>query len=100
MRVATVMGVLLLGGAATLSAQHAHQFEIGGLASYTRFDRAFLLDNQIGGGGRLGVWVTDLAGVGGGGAYIRPKPPRGGAKVSGGFASGSLVLDFGPAERF
>jgi len=69
MRVATVMGVLLLGGAATLSAQHAHQFEIGGYASYTRFDRAFLLDNTIGGGGRLAFWITDWLGIEGDGLY-------------------------------
>jgi len=100
MRVATVMGVLLLGGAATLSAQHAHQFEIGGLASYTRFDRAFLLDNQIGGGGRLGFWITDWLGIEGDGLYMRPKPTGGGTNVPVWFASGSLVLNFGSEKSF
>jgi hypothetical protein len=37
-----------------LDAQRAHQFEIGAFGSFTRYDRAFNLDNQIGGGGRLG----------------------------------------------
>src|SRR5438046_10730881 len=100
MRVATVIGVLLLGGAASLSAQHAHQFEIGGFASYTRFDRAFLLDNQIGGGGRLGFWITDWLGIEGDGLYMRPKPTGGGgAKRPGGVASGGLGVNFGPRER-
>src|SRR6266550_4738180 len=63
MRVVTVMAVLLLGGAATLEAQHRFQFEIGGFASFTRFDRALLLDNQIGGGGRIGFWITDWLGI-------------------------------------
>src|SRR5207249_10552748 len=63
LRVVTVMAVLLLGGAATLEAQHRFQFEMGGFASFTRFDRAFLLDNQIGGGGRLGFWITNWLGI-------------------------------------
>src|SRR6266700_3147804 len=101
MRVATVMGVLLLGGAASLSAQHAHQFEIGGFASYTRFDRAFLLDNQIGGGGRLGFWITDWLGIEGDGLYMRPKSTSGsGTNGPVWFASGSLVLNFGAAGGF
>src|SRR5437763_4712025 len=99
MRVATVVGVLLLGGAATLSAQHGHQFEIGGLASYTRFDRAFLLDNQIGGGGRLGFWVTDWLGIEGDGLYIRAKRTSGGANISVWVGSGSLGVNFGAAQN-
>src|SRR5690348_13572468 len=51
MRVVTVIAVLLVSAAATLEAQHHFQFEIGGFAGYTRFDRAFQLENQIGGGG-------------------------------------------------
>jgi len=101
MRVATVVGVLLLGGAASLSAQHAHQFEIGGFASYTRFDRAFLLDNQIGGGGRLGFWITDWLGIEGDGLYMRPKSTSGsGTSGPVWFASGSLVLNFGSEKSF
>src|SRR2546427_9076960 len=67
MRVVTVMAVLLLGGAATLEAQHRFQFEIGGFASFTRVDPALQLDNQIGGGGRGGLLVTHWVGGGGGG---------------------------------
>src|SRR5260370_23809742 len=52
MRVATVIGVLLLGGAATVRAQHAHQIEFGGYGTYTRYDRAFQLNNQFCGGRR------------------------------------------------
>src|SRR2546430_7255897 len=102
MRVATVMGVLLLGGAASLSAQHAHQFELGGFASYTRFDRAFLLDNQIGGGGRLGFWVTHWLGVEGGGGYKRPQPPRGGGggEYPGGVAPRRPGLDIRSPKSF
>ncbi len=63
MRVATVIGVLLLGGAATVHAQHAHQLEFGGYGTFTRYDRAFQLNNQFGGGGRLGYYFNDYIGL-------------------------------------
>ncbi len=101
MRVATVIGVLALGGAASLSAQHAHQFEIGGFASYTRFDRAFLLDNTIGGGGRLGFWITDWLGIEGEGLYMKPRSTvSGGGTLPVWLASGNLVLSFGSEKSF
>src|SRR5260221_12899283 len=102
MRVVTVIAVLLLGGAATLEAQHRFQFEIGGFGSFTRFDRAFLLDNQIGGGGRIGFWVTNWLGIEGDGLYMRPHPTGGGAGTDFPvwFASGSLVLNFGAEKSF
>ncbi len=102
MRVVTVIAVLLLGGAATLEAQHRFQFEIGGFASFTRFDRAFQLDNQIGGGGRIGFWITNWLGIEGDGLYMRPHATGGGAGTD--FpvwiASGSLVLNFGSEKSF
>src|SRR3989442_12301426 len=102
MRVVTVIAVLLLGGAATLEAQHRFQFEIGGFGSFTRFDRALQLDNQIGGGGRIGFWITDWLGIEGGGLIQRPHPKGGGAGTGfpGGFASGSLGLNFGSGKSF
>jgi hypothetical protein len=102
MRVVTVIAVLLLGGAATLEAQHRFQFEVGGFASFTRFDRAFLLDNQIGGGGRLGFWITDWLGIEGDGLYMRPHPKGGGTGTDFPvwFGSGSLVLNFGSEKSF
>src|SRR5438552_11959403 len=38
MRVVTVIAVLLVGGAATLEAQHHFQFEIGGVGTVTPLD--------------------------------------------------------------
>ena len=63
MRVVTVIGVLLAGVAASVSAQHAHQIEFGGYGMYTRYDKAFQLDNQIGGGGRIGFFLNDYIGL-------------------------------------
>src|SRR6266850_7108169 len=100
MRVVTVISVLLLGGAATLEAQHRFQFEIGGFAGYTRFDRAFLLENQIGGGGRIGFWITNWLGIEGDGLYQRARPTSGGANLPVWFASGSLVVNFGSEKSF
>src|SRR5216117_3281381 len=102
MRVVTVIAVLLVGGAATLEAQHQFQFEVGGFAAYTRFDRAFLFDNQIGGGGRIGFWITNWLGIEGDGLYMRPHPTGGGAGTDFPvwFASGSIVLNFGSEKSF
>src|SRR2546429_9021154 len=102
MRVVTVMAVLLLGGAATLEAQHRFQFEIGGFASFTRFDRALQLDNQIGGGGRIGFWITDWLGIEGDGLVQRPHPKGGGAGTDFPvwFASEGFVSTLGPGKTF
>jgi hypothetical protein len=102
MRVVTVIALLLLGGGATLEAQHRFQFEIGGFGSFTRFDRAFQLDNQIGGGGRIGFWITNWLGIEGDGLYMRPHPTGGGAGTDFPvwFASASLVLNFGSEKSF
>ena len=100
MRVVTVIAVLLVGAAATLEAQHHFQFEIGGFAGYTRFDRAFQLENQIGEGGRIAFWITDWLGIEGDGLYQRPRPKAGGANLPVWFGSGSIVLNFGSEKSF
>ncbi len=98
MRVVTIVGVALVCGAATLKAQHAHQFEIGGFGTYTRFDKAFALDNAFGGGGRLGFYITDFLSLEVDGLYQRPDTGGGSIRVL--FGSASLVLNFGPERNF
>ena len=102
MRVVTVVLVLLAGGSAALEAQHQFQFEFGGFGSFTRFDRAFQLDNQIGGGGRIGFWITNWLGIEAEGLYQRPHPKGGGAGTDFPvwFGSGNLVLNFGSEKSF
>jgi hypothetical protein len=94
MRVATVIGVLLLGGAATVHAQHAHQLEFGGYGAYTRYDRAFQLNNQFGGGGRLGYFFNDYIGleVDGNVSYPTLKNPRPGGILTTQVRLGSVSL--------
>src|SRR5207249_9179557 len=102
MRVVTVVGVLLAagaGGAATLSAQHAHQLEIGGFGSYTRYDKLFLLGNQVGGGGRLGFFFKETLGLGVDGNIAYPFPKAGGPHTLIRFGSGSRVLNSGGHKK-
>jgi len=57
MRVLTLIGLLLAGGIAPLGAQHGGQVEIGVFGSYTRYDSGLQLDNQFGGGARVGYFL-------------------------------------------
>ncbi len=50
-------------GDGIVAAQRAHQVELGAFGSVTRYDRAFGLDNQLGGGGRLGYFFSDFLGM-------------------------------------
>src|SRR5439155_6562810 len=75
--------------------QRTHQFEIGAFASFTRYDRAFKLDNQIGGGGRLGYFFSPAIGVELDLGYQQPTPWGGGTNAGLALGSGSLVLNMG-----
>src|SRR5947208_15830321 len=59
MRVLSLIGVLLASGAGSVSAQHAHQLEIGSFGSYTRYDKDLRLADQFGAGGRVGYFLGD-----------------------------------------
>src|SRR2546428_11251880 len=75
--------------------QRTHQFEIGAFGSFTRYDRAFRLDNQIGGGGRLGYFFSRAIGVEFELGYQQPTPTAGGTNAALALGSGSLVLNIG-----
>src|SRR5256712_12855409 len=90
--------VLVLGLAAVPApglAQHTHQFEIGAFASFTRYDRAFNLDRQIGGGGRLGYFFRPVIGLEFDLGYQQPSPRSGGTNAGLALGSGSLILNMG-----
>jgi hypothetical protein len=63
MRVLTIVGAALIGGVAALSAQHGHQLEFGGFATYTRYDPVYGLKRQFGEGGRLGFFLGEYFGL-------------------------------------
>src|SRR2546426_6090284 len=97
MRVVTVIGVLLAGGAATLTAQHAHQLEFGGFTSWTRYDRAFGLNNtfdswkSLGFGGRVGDFPSDYLRAEGD-AQLPPPPLKGARGTTTGVPWGARPL--------
>ena len=95
MRAVTVVGALLAGAASTLSAQHAHQVELGGFGTYTRYDKAFQLDNQFGGGGRVGFFLGNALGLELDGTLAYPNRTAVAGHTQMRWASASLVLNSG-----
>jgi hypothetical protein len=96
MRALTVMAVLLASGASSLSAQHAGDVEIGGYGSYTRYDSRLQLDNQLGAGGRLGVFLGEHFSIEADGNVSQPLSRFSGVgRTTAAFASASLVISSG-----
>ncbi len=95
MRTLWAVVIAVAGGASGLVAQRAHQFEIGAFGSFTRYDRAFNLDNQIGGGVRLGYFFNSVLGAELDAGYQSPNPKTGPASPTLALGSASLVLNFG-----
>src|SRR3954470_9674885 len=99
MRAQTTLLVFCLSAVPALCVgQHTHQFEIGGFASFTRYDRSYALDNQIGGGGRLGDFFGPGIGLELDLGYQQPSPKAGGTNAAVSVGSGSLVINFGSAR--
>ncbi|HXQ27986.1 MAG TPA: hypothetical protein VN848_01855 [Gemmatimonadales bacterium] len=82
MRVLTIVGVALGGAVTALSAQHAHQLELGAFGTYTHFDSYWGLNGAIGGGGRLGYFLNDFIGFEVTGDVASPNLTAGGAGPS------------------
>jgi len=89
MRVLTITALALAVGAANLSAQHAHQLEIGGSGTYTGYDATYTLNNGFGGGAVLGYYLSDYFGLE---ASFDMASPTG---VNGGIAFGTRLQRFG-----
>src|SRR6267142_834031 len=95
MRARMTLVVLAIAAVPTLAAQRAHQFEIGAFGSFTRYDRAFNLDKQIGGGGRLGYFFGQVVGLEVAVGYQSPSAATGSATATLTDFSSSLMLNFG-----
>jgi outer membrane protein OmpA-like peptidoglycan-associated protein len=94
MRRLVVLGLIGLGVAAPALAQRAGKVEFGLLGAYTRFDRHYGLKSQLGGGGRLGYFLTDHLSIEVDGRLTQPSPAGGQAWML--FqGSASLVLNAG-----
>jgi len=100
MRARMTLVVLAIAAAPTspLAAQRAHQWEIGAFGTYTRYDQVFNLDNQLGGGGRIGYFFGRTVGIEGEVGYQSPSATVGPATPTLTLGSVSLVLNFG-SER-
>lgn len=96
MRAQTTLLLLCLAAIpAPCFGQHTHQFEISAFGSFTRYDRVFNLDNQIGGGGRLGYFFSPVVGGEVELGYQQPTPKGGGTNATLALWSASLTLNFG-----
>ena len=89
MRAVTLLAFACTVAAPRLAAQHGHQFEFGAFGSYTRYDHAFALPSQFGGGARLGYFFGNVVGAELDVGYQSPNPAH--LAVGG----GSLTLNFG-----
>ncbi|HXF96687.1 MAG TPA: outer membrane beta-barrel protein, partial [Gemmatimonadales bacterium] len=91
-------GALAVAGAAgPLAAQSGSRFELGGFGTYTRYDDALLLDDRIGGGGRLAWHLNRFLGLEIEGVYLGPSTVAGNA--SNGLHVGSASLMLGGGTR-
>ncbi|HEY3280250.1 MAG TPA: OmpA family protein [Gemmatimonadales bacterium] len=95
MRAQMTLAVLALTAVPTLAAQRAHQWEIGPFGSFTRYDRAFGLDNQIGYGGRLAYFFGQTVGIEVDLGHQSPNAASGLDSATLTHFSSSLVLNFG-----
>ncbi len=95
MRVFSLIGVLLAGGAGSLSAQHAHQLEISSFGSYTRYDKDLHLANQFGAGGRVGYFLGDHFSLEVDANVAQPRSSLSGVGTTAVFWSTSLVINSG-----
>jgi hypothetical protein len=93
---ALILTLILLPYAASLSAQHSGDVEIGGFGSYTRYDSRLQLDNQFGTGGRLGVFLGDHFSLEVDGNVAQPLSRFSGVgRTTAAFGSASLVISSG-----
>ncbi len=99
MRTLAILGMALVCGSSRLPAQRAHRFELGAFGSFTRYDHVFNLDNQIGGGARLGYFFTNVVSAELDAGYQSPNPRTGSASLTLVSGSASLVLNFGGAKN-
>ena len=99
MRTLTILGMALTCSVGRLGAQRAHQFELGAFGSYTRYDRAFGLEDRAGGGARLGYFFTDIVAAELDVGYQALSPRTGSASPSLALGGASLVLNFGSARQ-
>jgi len=81
------------GGGGGGGGGHADQFEFGAFGSYTRYDHLYNLKNQVGGGARLGLFVSDKVSLELEGGFQQPTQEVGTLKPQLVLGSVSLVFN-------
>ena len=83
-RTATLGAFLLLtlASAGSAAAQSSGTFEIGGFARYALFDDDLSLEDKVGGGGMLGLFLMQNLALEAEGAYTKTNPEDGAGDVS------------------
>lgn len=77
-----LLSAFLLATAAPSAAQTPGTFEIGGFARYTFFDEDLNLEDEVGGGGTLGIFVVRNLAIEAEGAYTSTSASVGAADVT------------------
>ncbi len=91
MRHLILIALACAGAVSPAAGQRAHQFEIGVFGGYTRFDQTFGLENQFGGGGRLGYFFSNALGLE---VELQYQEPQTGVGTSNTLLGGSASLVF------
>ena len=99
MRSTTLVAALLVGAVAGLAAQRAHQIELGGYGSFTRYDHLMALDPRIGAGARIGYAFTDLLELEAEFGLAQPHTRNQFGFTSVRWGAASLVLTVAPGRR-
>jgi hypothetical protein len=88
--------VLTLGSFTALAGQRANQFDLSLFGAYTRYDKAFNLDNGIGGGARLAYFISGGIGIGADVVFDREQnvPSSPGATMDPLVGSADLIVRF------
>lgn len=99
MRASLLAAVLLATSAAPAAAQRAGQYEFGLFGSFTRYDATFLMDDALGGGARLGYFLSNRVGLEADVVFQQPYNV-GPGQMEPLIGGGSLVLNVIAAKSF
>ena len=92
--------LILAANPSPVAAQKSQALEFSGFGSWWRFDRSFLLENQFGGGARVGYNLSDRVGLEVVGDFVQTRNLAQTQNVKVQTISANLVLNFPVSDRF
>lgn len=99
MRASLLAAALLASAAGPLAGQRAGHYEFGLFGTFTRYDAAFLMQDALGGGARLGYHITSRIGLEADVVFQQPYSV-GPGQMEPLIGGGSLVFNVLAADRF